>query len=111
MYVVVSLFSGIIIGLCFSGCIFFYIRRRGLLNNKSEAQLTEQAENEAYQELDVTKLSTDENYQSLNPNETTYQELNLSEMSNAEENYQSLVVNAEKTKKKKGRTASNQSVL
>ncbi|CAB4008681.1 B-cell receptor CD22-like, partial [Paramuricea clavata] len=101
--VAVILVSGIIIVI-----LLFYIgwcsRRRWLKNRKPEqnpeAQTTEA--DTTYQALDLTKMNTEDNYQSLrnrgpqlNPEpktteaDTTYQGLDLSKM-NTEDNYQSL---------------------
>lgn len=97
--IAVSALSSITVGLCLAYCIFLYVRRRGL-KSRREAELTEQAENTTYQELDVTRMNAAENYQSLNISEpeqsgSTYQALDLSKMNTVEENYQSLIANEE----------------
>jgi MFS superfamily sulfate permease-like transporter len=102
-HIVVSLVSGIIIGILLS-YIVFCSRRRWFRNRNPEPQRTEV--DTTYQELDLSKMNTEDNYQSLrntrpqsNPEpktteaNTTYQELDLSKM-NTEDNYQSLRVNA-----------------
>ena len=103
--------SGIIIGILLS-YIVCCSRRRWLRNRKPEqnpaAQTTEA--DTTYQALDLTKMNTEDNYQSLrntkpqsNPEpqrtevDTTYQALDLSKM-NTEDNYQSLRVNAASNK-------------
>ena len=95
--------SGIII-VIFLSYIVWCSRRRWLRNRKPEqnpeAQTTEA--DTTYQALDLTKMNTEDNYQSLrntksqsNPEpqrtevDTTYQALDLSKM-NSEDNYQSL---------------------
>ena len=91
----VALVSGIIIGL-FLAYILFCVRRRwfrkGKPEQKSESQRTE--DDSTYQELDVTKMSKEDNYQSLRVNavnkgdDSTYTE--LSKARDEESNYQSL---------------------
>jgi hypothetical protein len=91
--------SGIIIVILLS-YIVWCSRRRWLRNRKPEqnpqAQTTEA--DTTYQALDLTKMNTEDNYQSLRktkpqsnpePVDTTYQALDLSKM-NSEDNYQSL---------------------
>ena len=87
--------SGIIIGLLLSH-IVSCSRRRWFTTRKSE-QNVEPRDNEVdstYQELDLSKLNTEDNYQSLrgnivsNDDESIYTELNKTR--DVENNYQSL---------------------
>lgn len=103
--IVVSLLSGIFIGVCLSCGIFPYFRRRSSTKRKSERKSTEQVENSTYQELDLTKINTKEDYQSLKKaksqlSDSTYETLDLSKMNTPEENYQSLTEDAARGKHK-----------
>ena len=95
----VSVVSGIFIGL-FLAYILLCVRRRWFRNRKSKRN-PEPQKSEAdttYQELDLTKMNTEENYQSLrvnaasndvaNDDDSTYTELNKTR--DVENNYQSL---------------------
>ena len=97
--IVVPVVSGIFIGL-FLVCIVLCVRRRWFRNRKLERN-PEPQKTEAdttYQELDLTKMNTEENYQSLrvnaasndvaNDDDSTYTELNKTR--DVENNYQSL---------------------
>ena len=97
--VVVALVSGIIIGL-FLEYILLYVRRRWFRNKKPELNSGPQTTevDTTYQELDLTKMNTEDNYQSLrvnaasntaNDDESTYTELNKGDR-DGENNYQSL---------------------
>ena len=102
-HIVVTLVCGIIIGILFS-YIFWCSHRRwcrnGTTERKPDPKITEA--DTTYQELDLTKLNTEDNYQSLrvnavsydagnqagNDEESTYTE--LSKTRDVEDNYQSL---------------------
>ena len=98
--VMVSVVSGIIIGL-FIAYILLCVRRRFFRNRKPkrnpEQQTTEV--DTTYQELDLSKMNTEDNYQSLrvnsasndalNDDDSTYTELNKGARDD-ENNYQSL---------------------
>ena len=104
-HIVVSLVSGIIIGILVA-YIAWCSHRRWYTNRKPEhhEQSPEQpAEAQStYQELDLSKMNTEDNYQSLtgnvsriddavnNDDDSTYTQLN--KIRNAENNYQSLQV-------------------
>ena len=98
----VSLISGIVV------CIFvFYIvrrsRRRWFKRRKPEAKPEKTVDDSIYQDLDLTKMGTEDNYQSLTGNVARrnkvadddyespddYQDLDVTKM-NTEDNYQSL---------------------
>ena len=76
-----------------------FLRCRQRWVNKKRKQLSTNAEgrvntvDSTYQELDLSKMEKEDNYQSLRPKDETvdktYQGLNLSKMNN-EDNYQSL---------------------
>ncbi len=95
----VILVSGIIIGILFS-YIVSRSRRRWFRNRKPERNLEPQPTevDTTYQELDLTKMNTEDNYQSLrvnaasndagNDDDSTYTELNKTK--DVENNYQSL---------------------
>ncbi|CAB3986179.1 B-cell receptor CD22-like [Paramuricea clavata] len=102
-HIVVSLVSGVIIGL-FLSHIVSCSRRRWFINRKpgrSSEPKTADIDT-TYQELDLTKINTEDNYQSLrvnaasydagnraaNDNDSTYTELNKTR--DVENNYQSL---------------------
>ncbi|CAB3995578.1 Hypothetical predicted protein [Paramuricea clavata] len=90
--VVVTLVSGIIIGILLSyivSCSRRKFRRRRQPRSNHEPKTTEA--DTTYQELDLTKMNTGDNYQSLRVNaeeESTYTELNQTR--DVEDNYQSL---------------------
>ncbi len=95
-HIVVSLLSGIIIGL-FLAYIVLSAYRRWFRNGKPE-QNPEPQTTEAdttYQELDLSKMNTEDKYQSLrgntasNDDDITYTELNTAK--DVENNYQSLI--------------------
>ena len=96
-----SLVSGIIIGILVA-CIAWCSHRRWFTKRKAE-QTSYQQPTEAestYQDLDLSKMNTEDNYQSLrgnisriddtvnNDDDTTYTELN--KIRDVENNYQSL---------------------
>ena len=90
----VTLVSGIIIGL-FLALIVWCFHRRRVVRNKNPEQNPEPkitAVDPTYQELDLTKMNTEDNYQSLraasNGDDSTYTE--LSKTRKEEDNYQSL---------------------
>ncbi|CAB3980049.1 matrix-remodeling-associated 5 [Paramuricea clavata] len=98
--VVVILVSGIIIGILF--CYIVLCFRRKFRSRKPQSNPEPKATevDTSYQELDLSKMNTEDNYQSLrnrgpqsNPEpkatevDTTYQGLDLSKM-NTEDNYQ-----------------------
>ncbi|CAB4007476.1 ---NA---, partial [Paramuricea clavata] len=91
--VVVTLVSGIIIGIFLSyivSCSRRKFRRRTQPQSNHEPKTTEA--DTTYQELDLTKLNTEDNYQSLRVNaeeESTYTELNQTRDVEPD-NYQSL---------------------
>jgi MFS superfamily sulfate permease-like transporter len=101
-HVVVSLVSGIIIGILLSNIVFCSRRkfrsRKPQLN--PEPKTTEV--DTTYQELDLSKMNTEDNYQSLRVNAASYDAGNragndedstyteLSKTRNVEDNYQSL---------------------
>ena len=105
--IVVSLVSGIIIGILLSyiaSCCRRKFRSRKPHSNP-EPKTTE-TDTTDYQELDLSQMNTEDNYRSLRNTkpqstpepktteaDTTYQELDLSKV-NTEDNYQSLRVNA-----------------
>ena len=90
---------GIVIGILFSYFVWFS-HRRWLRKEKPESKTGQPAaqRNEidpTYQELDLSKMAAEDNYQSLrgnndagNSNDTTYTELN--KIRDAENTYQSL---------------------
>jgi nitrogen fixation/metabolism regulation signal transduction histidine kinase len=94
-HVVVALVSGFILGILFS-YIVSCSRRRWFRNGTPEPKTTEV--DTTYQELDLSKMNTEDNYQSLrvnaarndaaNDDESTYTELNKTR--DVENNYQSL---------------------
>ncbi|CAB4010349.1 neuronal cell adhesion molecule isoform X1 [Paramuricea clavata] len=89
--VVVTLVSGIIIGILLSYIVSCSRRkfRRTQPQSNHEPKTTEA--DTTYQELDLTKLNTEDNYQSLRVNaeeESTYTDLNQTR--DVEDNYQSL---------------------
>ena len=102
-HIVVSLVSGVIIGL-FLSQIVSCSRRRWFSDRKPERNPEPKATevDTTYQELDLSKMSTEDNYQSLrvdaasndagnragNYDDSTYTELNKTR--DAENNYQSL---------------------
>ncbi len=93
--VVVILVSGIIIGILFS-YIVSCSRRRWFRNRKPQRTPEPQptAVDTTYQELDLTKMNKEDNYQSLRVNvastddDSTYTQ--LSKIRDVEDNYQSL---------------------
>ena len=95
-HTVVTLVSGFILGILFS-YIVSCSRRRWFRNRKPEPKTTEV--DTTYQELDLSKMNTEDNYQSLrvnaerndaaaNDDDSTYTE--LSKTRDVENNYQSL---------------------
>ncbi|CAB4041477.1 carcinoembryonic antigen-related cell adhesion molecule 20 [Paramuricea clavata] len=102
-HIVVSLVSGVIIGL-FLSHVVTCSRRRWFTNRKPERNPEPKTADvdTTYQELDLTKINTEDNYQSLrvnaasnvarnraaNDDDSTYTELN--ETRDVENNYQSL---------------------
>jgi outer membrane usher protein FimD/PapC len=84
--------SGIIIGILLSyivSCSRRKFRRRRQHQSNHESKTTEA--DATYQELDLSKMNTEDNYQSLRVNaeeESTYTELNQTR--DVEDNYQSL---------------------
>ncbi len=94
--VVVSLVSGIIIGVLCSN-IVWCSHRRWFRNRKPERNPEPQPTevDTTYQELDLTQMNKEDNYQSLRVNaasddeESTYTELNKTR--DDENNYQSLI--------------------
>ena len=85
-----SLVSGFILGILFS-YIVSCSRRRWFRNRNHEPKTSEV--DTTYQELDLTKMNTQDNYQSLrvnaaNDEDSTYTE--LSKTRDVENNYQSL---------------------
>ena len=99
-HIVVTLVSGFILGILFS-YIVSYSRSRWFRNRKPErnpAPKTTEADT-TYQELDLSRMNTEDNYQSLrvnaavcndatNDDDSTYTQ--LSKTRDAEDNYQSL---------------------
>ena len=91
----VSLVSGIIVGILLS-CIVWCSHRRWFRNRKPERNPEPQTNevDTTYQELDLTKMNKEDNYQSLkvnaasNDDDSTYTELNKTR--DVENNYQSL---------------------
>ena len=95
--VVVSLVSGIIIGILLSYIVLCY--RRKLRSTKSQSK-TEPQDDKTYQDLDLTKMNTEveDNYESVTVNiasndtakddDSTHTELNSNK--DVENNYQSL---------------------
>ena len=96
----VSIVSGIIIGL-FVAYILLCARRRWLVKNRKPEQNAKPQPTEVdttYQELDLTRMNAEDNYQSLrvnaasnvagNDDDSTYTE--LSKTRDVENNYQSL---------------------
>jgi predicted histidine transporter YuiF (NhaC family) len=100
-HIVVTLVSGFILGILFS-YIVSYSRCRWFRNRKPELRNPETKTTEAdttYQELDLSKMNTEDNYQSLrvnaavcndatNDDDSTYTQ--LSKTRDVEDNYQSL---------------------
>ncbi len=91
----VSSVSGVIIGL-FLACILHCACRRRFKNRKPERKPESETTqvDPTYQELDLTKMNREDNYQSLrvnaasNDDDSTYTE--LKKTSDVEDNYQSL---------------------
>ena len=102
-HIVVSLVSGVIIGL-FLSHIVSCSRRRWFTNRKPERNPEPKTADvdTTYQELDLSKMNTEDNYQSLRVNAASYDAGNragndedstyteLSKTRNVEDNYQSL---------------------
>ena len=94
-HIVISLVSGIIIGILLSYIVSCSLRR-WFRNRKPERNLEPRTSevDTTYQELDLTKMNKEDNYQSLrvnvasNDDDATYTELNKTR--EEENNYQSL---------------------
>ncbi len=94
-HIVISLVSGIVIGILLS-YIVSCSRRRWFRNRKPERNPEPQPTkvDTTYQELDLTKMNKEDNYQSLRVNaasdddDSTYTQLNKTR--DVEDNYQSL---------------------
>ena len=96
-YIVVGiLVSGIIIGLFLAFIIWCLHRRQVVINKNSQRDPEPQATNvdSTYQELDLSKMNTQDNYQSLKVNAATNEDdstyTTLSKTRDEENNYQSL---------------------
>ncbi|CAB4037301.1 hemicentin-1-like isoform X1 [Paramuricea clavata] len=98
--VVVSVVSGIIIGILLSNIFLCSCRKFRSRRPQSNPEPQENEVDTTYQELDLSKMNAEDNYQSLRNRgpqstpepktteaDTTYQELDLSKM-NTEDNYQ-----------------------
>ena len=91
----ISSVSGVIIGL-FLACILLCLCRRRFNNRKPERKPESETTqvDTTYQELDLSKMNKEDNYQSLrvnaasNDDDSTYTE--LKKTSDVEDNYQSL---------------------
>ena len=95
----VSLVSGIIIGICLSYIVSCSRRKFRSRNPQSNPEPRATEVDTTYQELDLTKMNKEDNYQSLrvkaaasidaaNDDDSTYTELNKTR--DVENNYQSL---------------------
>ena len=101
--ILVTLISGIIVGIFITSLFFLRYRQRWV--NKKQKQLSTNAEgrvntvDSTYQELDLLKMNEEDNYQSLRPEDDTadktYQELDLSKRNIEDNNYESLQKNNE----------------
>ena len=97
--VIVSSISGIVIGIFLSHMISCSCRKLKSSDTQSNSTATEA--DPTYQELDLTKMNTEDNYQSLtrnatnndagNDDDSTYSKLNKTR--DVENNYQSLTWN------------------
>ena len=99
--IVVTLVSGIIVGILLSYIVWCFHRR--WFRNRKPKRKIDQKPTEAdstYQELDLSKMNKEDNYQSLkenvtridvvtNDDDSTYTELNKTR--DVEDNYQSLI--------------------
>ena len=93
----VTLVAGIIIGIILSYAVF-RVRRKNRKPQLSSSQISTLQADKMYQELDLTKMNTEDNYQSLrgnaarndgvNDDESNYTELNRTR--DVENNYQYL---------------------
>ena len=94
-----SIVSGIIIGILFSYIVLCSRRKFRSTNTQSNPELKATEVDLTYQELDLTKMNTEDNYQSLTSNaagndaandddDSTYTKLN--KIRDVEDNYQSL---------------------
>jgi MFS superfamily sulfate permease-like transporter len=92
--VVVILMSGIIIGILLSHIVSCFRRKFRSRKPQSNPEPKSTEVDTTYQELDLSKMNTEDNYQSLrvnaasNDEESTYTELN--KIRDVEDNYQSL---------------------
>ena len=94
--IIVSSISGIVIGILLSHIIS--CSRRKLRSSDTQSNSTATEADPTYQELDLTKMNTEDNYQPLrrnasnddtgNDNDSTYTKLNT--IRDVENNYQSL---------------------
>ena len=93
-HIIGTLLSGIAIGILLSYMISFSRRKLQNRNPKSNQELSQSQIDSTYQELDLTKMNKESNYQSLtvdaarNKDDSTYTELNKTR--DVESNYQSL---------------------
>lgn len=101
-YIVVSTVCGFIFGILVSYILRCFLRKLGSQNppTQSDPFPHKTEENSTYQELDMSKMNTEDNYQSLrgdvakiqnapNDDDSTYTE--LSKTRDVESNYQSLI--------------------
>ena len=104
-HVVLSLVSGIIIGVFITNVVSYYCRKYRSKESQSDPAAGTTEIDANYQELDLTKINTEDNYQSLThgksqpfpepetaETDSTYQQLDLTKM-NEEYDYESLRVN------------------
>ncbi|XP_046858276.1 uncharacterized protein LOC124451702 [Xenia sp. Carnegie-2017] len=102
--ILITLTSGIIVGILVSILIVFQYRRHWFSKNcqqfQSPSEVRKNSVDTTYQELDLSKINNKEdNYQSLRPKDDTvdktYQELDISKMNIEDNNYESLQKNNE----------------
>ena len=88
----VSLLSGIMIGILLSYIVFCFRRKFKSTKTQLDSEPEATQHDPTYQELDLTRMNTEDNYQSLrgnaNDDDSTYTELNKTR--DVENIYQSL---------------------
>ncbi|XP_046858292.1 uncharacterized protein LOC124451714 isoform X2 [Xenia sp. Carnegie-2017] len=96
--ILITLTSGIIVGV-FVSILFFLRYRQHWLSKKrhqcqSPSEVRKNSVDTTYQELDLSKMNKEDNYQSLRPKDdtvdTTYEELDISKRNIEDNNYESL---------------------
>ncbi|XP_046857966.1 uncharacterized protein LOC124451392 [Xenia sp. Carnegie-2017] len=96
--ILLTLTSGIIVGILVSILIVFQYRRHWFSRNcqqfQSPSEVRINSVDTTYQELDLLKINKEDNYQSLRPEDDridkTYQELDISKRNIENNNYESL---------------------